>query len=105
MGADDTGTRELIQQLRHDLYEARAEIKTDLAKLVSREVHDVQLGRVSDRVADLKTDLDRLIAAIESDRKTVSDRRASDRRMVWGSILAAALSIVVSLLSKAGAMP
>lgn len=101
---DDATARE-IAQLRKDLKEDLGELRGDLAGLVSREVHDAQLGRVGDRVDSVRRDLDRLVEAIATDRKTASDRRDGDRRMVVGAMLAAGLGIVIQILSSTGVTP
>lgn len=101
---DDATARE-IAQLRKDLKEDLGDLRTDLAGLVSREVHDAQLGRVGDRVDSVRRDLDRLVEAIATDRKTASDRRDADRRMVVGAMLAAGLGIVIQILSSTGVTP
>lgn len=93
------------QALRVDLKEGLAGIRTDLSKLVSRDVHDAQLGRISDRVLSVERDLDRLVAAIEADRKATAEKRAADRRVVSGAMLTAGLGIVMQLLSSTGITP
>jgi len=109
--ADESLGRE-IKQLRSDLKEDLAEFRTILAGLVSREVHDVQLGRVTDRISTLERDLDRLIVALDAsrkaeaeERKAVADRRATDRRTVWGAVLVASLGVVIQVLSSTGILP
>lgn len=94
-----------IAQLRKDIKEDLAEFRNDLAGLVSRDLHDAQLGRVNDRVDSLRKDFDRLVEAIEKDRTTTADRRAADRRVVSGAMLAAGLGIVMQLLSSTGITP
>jgi hypothetical protein len=94
-----------IRQLRSDIKEDLGEIRRDLLGLVSREVHDAQLGRISDRVSNVERDLDKLVNAIEADRKAGVERRAADRRMVIGAMLAAGLAIVVDLVSATGVTP
>jgi hypothetical protein len=94
-----------IRQLRSDIKDDLGEIRRDLLGLVSREVHDAQLGRISDRVSNVERDLDKLVNAIEADRKTGVERRAADRRMVIGAMLAAGLAIVVDLVSATGVTP
>lgn len=101
---DEAIGRELAQ-LRKDLKEDLGELRTDLAGLVSRDVHDAHLGRIADRVSTVERDVDRLVQAIETDRKTAADRRDGDRRMVWGALLAAGLGIVVQILSSTGIAP
>ncbi len=103
MPADDESAR-AIQQLRTDLRDDIAEVRTAINSLVSREVHEIQLARMGDRVQAVERDLDRLVAAIEADRKTTIERRSSDRRMVIGALLAAALSVAVQVLFGSGAM-
>jgi septal ring factor EnvC (AmiA/AmiB activator) len=116
--ADDALGRE-IKQLRADLKEDLAEFRPLLAGLVSREVHDVQLGRVTDRISTVERDLDRLVAAMEAERraeaerrKTEADqkradeeRRAADRRITKGALLGAIIGIVVQVLSSTGILP
>jgi hypothetical protein len=116
--ADESLGRE-IKQLRDDLKEDLGEFRAILAGLVSREVHDVQLGRVTDRISTLERDLDRLIAAIDADRRAdaerrkieadekraLKDRQATDRRTVWGAVLVAALGVVIQFLSSTGVLP
>jgi len=108
--ADDPGTREAVAQLRSDLRDDFAAVHTRLDTLVSRELHEAQLARLGDRVdvvrdrADaVRADLDRLVAAIETDRRAAADRRATDRRMVIGSVIAAVLSVVVQIIMRSGA--
>lgn len=96
---------EASERLRVDLKEGLAGIRTDLSKLVSRDVHDAQLGRISDRVSSVERDLDRLVNAIEADRKATAEKRAADRRMMNGAFLAAGLGIVMQLLSSTGITP
>lgn len=103
MPADDESAR-AIQQLRTDLRDDIAEVRSAINSLVSREVHEIQLARMGDRVQAVERDLDRLVAAIEADRKTTAERRSSDRRMVIGALLAAALSVAVQVLFGSGAM-
>ena len=100
-----------INRLRLDLKEDLAALRGDLAKLVSRELHDAQLDRVRDQVATVVRDLDRLNAAVEADREAAKKRReieaehrAADRRMTKGALLGVALSIVVQVLSNAGVL-
>lgn len=101
---DDAVARELAQ-LRHDIKEDVAELRTDLAGLVSRDLHNAELGRVGDRVDSVRRDVDRLVLAIETDRKSNHDRRDADRRMVWGALLAAGLGIIIQILSSTGIAP
>lgn len=108
---DDAIGRE-IKLLRDDVREDIAGLRTDLGRLVSREVHEAMLGRLADRVSTVERDLDRLVSAIETDRKTeavrrdtaAADRRA-DRRVVLGAVLAALLSIAVNIMSATGTLP
>lgn len=101
--SDEAIAREL-KQLRQDFKEDFAEIRAGLGALVSKDVHDAHLGRVIDRVSNVEKDLERLVNAIESDRKSASERRSQDRRMVIGALLAAGLGIIVQILFSTGAM-
>jgi len=101
---DDPIGRE-IAQFRKDVKEDFADLRGNLAGLVSRDVHDAQLGRIADRVSTVERDLDRLVGAIEADRKGTAEKRAADRRVVSGALLAAALGIVMQLLSSTGITP
>lgn len=98
---DDPIGRE-IAQFRKDVKEDFGELRSDLAGLVSREVHDAQLGRVNDRVTNVEKSVERLVGALEADKTANAERRAADRRMVVGAMLAAALSIVVDVVSATG---
>jgi hypothetical protein len=119
---DDPIGRE-IRQMRADLKEDLNELRTDLAGLVSRELHDAQLARVRDQVATVSRDLDKLVAAVSADRETdkrrreaeaeaekrrseaAADRSAADRRQVKGALIAAVLSVVVQILFATGVLP
>ncbi len=98
---DESITRE-IGQFRKDVEKDFAELHAVLSSLVSRDLHDVQLGRVDDKVQNLRRDLDRLVDAIEKDRATAADRRAADRRMVWGAVLVTGLGLLVQILRSTG---
>jgi t-SNARE complex subunit (syntaxin) len=98
---DDPIGRE-IAQFRKDVKDDFTELRSDLAGLVSREVHDAHLGRVNDRVTNVEKSVERLVGALEADKTANTERRAADRRMVVGAMLAAALSIVVDVVSATG---
>lgn len=99
--AEDAIGRE-IKQFRADMKEDLGEIRADLSHLVSREVHDAHLGRVNDRVTNVEKSVERLVGALEADKATTAERRAADRRMVIGALIAAGLSIVVDVVSATG---
>jgi hypothetical protein len=112
-----------IRQLRADLKEDLGEIRADLAGLVSREVHDAHLGRISDRVSTVERGLDRLVAVVDADREAEKrrredeaktevrrreiedERRAADRRQVKGALIAAVLGVIVQILFATGVLP
>jgi hypothetical protein len=101
-----------IDRLRVDLKEDLAEIRGDIGRLVSRELHDVQLERVRDQVATVARDLDRLVKAVADDREEDKKRREAaklrrdaDRRVTKGALIAAALGIVAQILNSTGVLP
>ncbi len=94
-----------FNQLRGDLKDGLNNIRTGLAGMVTRDVHDLALSRVTDRLSIVERDLDRLVNAIEAERKTTVERRAADRRVINGAVLAAALGIEMQVLSSTGIAP
>ena len=101
--AADEQSAQAIQQLRTDLRNDIAEVRSAISSLVSKDVHEVQLGRMNDRTQQVERDLDRLVNAIEVDRRTAAGNRNADRRVVIGALLAAAMSIVVQIVLGSGA--
>lgn len=110
-------------QLRSSFNEGLAQIRSMLSGMVPRELHDAQLERLRDQAGADRRDLDRLVAAVDGDRKADQQRReaeaeqrkadlrgeaverAANRRMLLGAIWAAGIGILMQILSSAGVLP
>ncbi|MUL39640.1 hypothetical protein FZ103_00330 [Streptomonospora sp. PA3] len=99
---------ELLTLMREEMRTGFAELKAGLDARVSADVYAAEqrltterIERLGSEVADLRADRERDKQQLETDRQAADDRRAADRRMIWGSILAAVLSLIVAALSAA----
>ncbi|WP_160051420.1 hypothetical protein [Nocardiopsis sp. FR26] len=93
---------ELLTLMREEMRRGFDEIKQELADRVSADVYaadkrlqEDRIARLGAEVAELRADLKREEEAQKAERIRAVDRRAADRRMVWGAVIAGVLSLVV----------
>ena len=107
----DEQLRREIQQLREDTKEGISGVHHAIRQLVSREVHDVQLERLQDRIVNVERDVVQAEAKMAEWERSEKERRESaqqnrlqDRRMVIAALLSVAASILVQILRTTGAI-
>lgn len=85
-------------ELRQLITEVRADLNAGLNQLVRRDVYDARESARDAAMTDLRKDVDK----IEADREKEAERRASDRRLMFTSLIApvALLALVLWLASK-----
>lgn len=105
--ADDVTTGELARRLL-DLHNS---IERLAARVVTREVFQVEQQRITewlvrlerehaDLEASVRVERDRNIERRQARTEAEQQQRITDRRLVWSAVLAGAVSLVVTLASK-----
>ncbi|MEE2041289.1 hypothetical protein Q8791_29095 [Nocardiopsis sp. CT-R113] len=96
---------ELLTLMREEMRNGFADLKSELGERVSVDVYEAdkrlaeeRLDRVAAELAELRAEAARAKTLADAERTAATDRRAADRRMIWGALIAAALSLAVGLL-------
>ena len=99
---------ELLGLMRTEMRKGFEELKNELGDRVSVDVYEAEKRLMEERhdrlgreVADLRADANREREQRRTDSQLAAERRAADRRMVIGAVLAAVLSLLVALAAAA----
>jgi len=94
---DDMSLREIARTLS----DFRSEFRSQVAQLVRADVYRAEQAADRARIAVLEKDAEREESERAAERLRAESGRASDRRLVWAAIAAAAGSFCVWLLQLA----
>ncbi|MEV2274025.1 hypothetical protein AB0I72_00435 [Nocardiopsis sp. NPDC049922] len=93
---------ELLTLMRDEMRRGFDDIKRELADRVSGDVYaadkrlaEERADRLAAEVAAVRAELERAEERQDVERVRTEERRAADRRMVWGAVIAGGLSLVV----------
>lgn len=79
-----------LERMESELNRRLSEVAQALDNMVTRDLHEAHRTAILDDITEIRDQL-----------KSERERRAADRRMVVGSILTAALSLLVGIVSAA----
>ncbi|MFG3439943.1 hypothetical protein ACGF0J_22070 [Nonomuraea sp. NPDC047897] len=78
-----------------------SELNTTIGILVTRDLYEAHRAAILDDLRQLQAELKAERDGRQADQKAEREGRAADRRMVHGALVAAALSLIVTIVAAA----
>ncbi len=104
MPADEPTLGEVARTLARFADDTRsrfAELNTAIGLMVTRDLYEAHRAAMQEDIRELHAQLKAERDARAADEKADRDSRAADRRMIQGALIAAGLSLVVTVVAAA----
>lgn len=86
-----------LERMETEINRRLAEMATTLSQMVMRDLYEAHRAAMQEDIDQLRQEL----KGVREERERERERQAASRRMVVGAFLAAALSLLVTIISTA----